>query len=101
MSGGALLLLLLLAGVLVFWLPMASLGFWPPFSSTTVIRVRSGKLFLPRGQLRGLVRDDVAEVFSSAGITSGFIAITPGSRVHFSRNIPKPVRQRLRNVLLN
>ena len=56
---------------------------------------------MKRGQLRGQIRDDLEEVLSDAGVTSGFIAITDADRVHFSRNIPAALRQRLRNVLLN
>lgn len=101
MPGGVLLLLLLaVATVVVFGLPIG-LGLVPPWNATTVIRIRAGKVVVKRGQLRGLVRDDVEEVVVGAGLTSGFIALTSEGRVHFSRNIPESIRQRLRNVLLN
>ena len=101
MSGGALLfLLLVVAAVVVFGLPIG-LGIVPPWNATTVIRIRAGKVVLKRGQLRGPVRDDVEEVVAGAGLTSGFIALTSESRACFSRNVPEATRQRLRNVLLN
>jgi len=101
MPGGVLFLLLpAIAVVVVFGLPIG-LGLVPPWNATTVIRIRAGKVVVKRGQLRGPVRDDVAEVVAGAGLTSGFIALTSESRVCFSRNIPESTRQRLRNVLLN
>ena len=101
MPGGVLLLILILAAVVVFGLPMAGLGFFPPWNATIVIRIGDGELLVKRGQVRGQVRDDVEEVLAGARVTSGFVALTPDGRVHFSRNIPEPTRQRLRNVLLN
>ena len=95
------LLLIVVVAVAVFGLPMAGFGFFPPWNATTVIRIRAGKISLKRGQLRGQIRDDLEEVLGDAGVTSGFIAITDAARVHFSRNIPEALRQRLRNVLLN
>lgn len=101
MPGGVLLFLLIVAmAVVVFGLPIG-LGLVPSWNAITVIRIRSGKVVVKRGQLRGTVRDDVAEVLAAAGVASGFVALTSDSRVHFSHNIPEPVRQRLRNVLLN
>jgi hypothetical protein len=101
MPGGVLLLLLIVAAVVVLGLPMTGLGFFPPWNATTVARVNSGKITIKRGQLRGQVRDDLEEVLNAAGVISGFIALTSENRIHFSRNIPEPIRQRLRNVLLN
>lgn len=96
-----LVLLIVVVAVAVFGLPMAGLGFFPPWNAAMVIRIRAGKMSMKRGQLRGQIRDDLEEVLSDAGVTSGFIAITDADRVHFSRNIPAALRQRLRNVLLN
>lgn len=101
MPGGILVLLVLVAaGVVVFGLPIG-LGIFPPCNATILIRIRAGKTAIKRGHLRGQVRDDLEEVLASAGVTTGFIALTSESRVHFSRNIPEAIRQRLRNVLLN
>jgi len=101
MPGGVLLLLLLaVATVVVFGLPIG-LCLVPPWNATTVIRIRAGKVSVKRGRLRGPIRDDVEEVVAGAGLTNGFIALTSEGRVCFSRNIPESTRQRLRNVLLN
>jgi len=102
MSGGVLLfLLIVVVAVAVFGLPLAGFSFLPPWNAATVVRISAGKITMKRGQLRGQIRDDLKEVLSDAGVTSGFIAITEPNRVHFSRNIPEALRQRLRNVLLN
>lgn len=101
MPGSVLLLLVMVAAVVVFGLPLAGLGFLPPLHATTVVLIRDGRLVMKRGQLRGQVRDDVAEVLAGAGVRNGFIALTAGGRVHFSRSIPRELHQRLRNVLLN
>jgi hypothetical protein len=95
-----LILVLVIVAAVVFGLPIG-LGIFPPWNATTVIRIRAGKIAMKRGQLRGQVRDDLEEVLGGAGVKSGFIALTSESRVHFSRNVPEAIRQRLRNVLLN
>ena len=87
--------------VAVFGLPVSGLGFFPPRKASTVVRIRAGRMVMQRGQLRSQVRDDVQDVLAGAGVKTGFIAITGGSQVCFSRNIPRALHQRLRNVLLN
>lgn len=96
------ILLLIALGLVALggWLAVG-LGFVPPPGAATVIRIASGRISLKRGQLRAQAREDLADVLSSAGIACGFIAMTGESRVHFSRNIPPELHQRLRNVLLN
>ena len=69
--------------------------------ASIIIRVHSGGLRVTRGKLRPHARNDVADILSEAGIVRGFIAITPDQRVSFSRHIPSPIHQRLRNVLVN
>jgi len=96
-------LILLLAIALLAvggWLA-AALGFVPSPMAETVVRLRGGKISMKRGTLRSQVRDDLAEVLTSAGVADGFICINGGGRVSFSRSIPSALHQRLRNVLLN
>ena len=76
-------------------------GFVPPPHASTLLHIRAGAVRVTRGSLRPYARQHVTEVLSEAGVSSGFIAITPGNRVAFSRQIPTAIHQRLRNVLLN
>ena len=82
------------------WLAVA-LGFVPSPMAETVVRFRAGSVSLTRGNLRGQVRDDLAEVLSAVGVANAFICVNRGRRVTFSRTIPSELHQRLRNVLLN
>ncbi|MEY4387682.1 MAG: hypothetical protein RLY20_2965 [Verrucomicrobiota bacterium] len=95
-----LLTLVVVVGV-VFGLPLAGLGLFPPLHATIVVCIRAGRLIVKRGHLRGQVLEDVAEVLASVGVTNGFIALSNSGRVYFSRTIPRSVHQRLSNVLLN
>jgi len=85
-----------LACFLAVWL-----GFVPPPHAATLIRLRNGQLHVGKGQLRSETREHVADILRDAGVSQGFIAITPQNGVAFSRRIPARVHQRLRNVLLN
>ena len=77
------------------------LGLVPPPHASTLIRIKGGRLLLRKGQLRAYAKEQVTDVLSNAGVSSGFIAILPQNSVVFSWQIPKNIRQRLRNVLLN
>ena len=85
-----------LVGFLAIWL-----GFLPPPHATTLIRIRDGTLRIRRGEMRPYAIVQVADVLREAGVSSCFIAVTPGNRVAFSRSIPSTLHQRLRNVILN
>ena len=84
------------AGLLAVWL-----GFVPPPYAATLIRIRDGELHVRRGRLHGLAREHVSEILRGAGVSRGFIAITSADWIMFSRQIPRAVHQRLRNVLFN
>jgi hypothetical protein len=77
------------------------LGLVPPPNAATLIRIKGGQIHLRKGQLRAYAKDHASEILASAGVSSGFIAITSHNSVVFSRQIPLAIRQRLRNVLLN
>jgi hypothetical protein len=76
-------------------------GFVPPPHANMLLRIRAGAIRATRGSLKPYAREHVTEILSEARVSSGFIAITPGNHVVFSRQIPTTVHQRLRNVLLN
>ena len=80
-------------------------GIWleyiPPFGATTYLRIRNGTLIIQRGQVLAHAREAASEILRSRKIMAGFIAITADKRMHFSRQVPAEIRQRLRNVLLN
>lgn len=77
------------------------LGFLPPFNATIVVRMRGGSLVFEKGRLQGNAAEHVEAILRGAGVSEGYLAITSGQRVYFSRQIPRDVHQRLRNVLLN
>lgn len=75
--------------------------FVPPPHASTLLQIRAGSVSTTRGSLRPHAREHVTEILSEVKVSRGFIAITSGNRVIFSRHIPTSVHQRLRNVLLN
>jgi hypothetical protein len=77
------------------------LGFIPPFNARVIVRMRNGSLVFEKGRLQGNASEHVEAILRAAGVSEGFVAITFGQRVYFSRQIPHEVHQRLRNVLLN
>ena len=76
-------------------------GLVPPPHATTLIRIRDGAVYVRRGRVQPHAKEHIADIMRDVGVSSGFIAITPGNWVAFSRQIPPAVHQRLRNVLLN
>ena len=93
------LLIVIVAAVL--WFAATSLGFTPPPTAKILIKIHNHHLHVTRGRLHAQSREFVTEILQQANITSGFVAITYSKRAAFSRNIPRDIRQRLRNVLLN
>ncbi len=93
-----LLIVIALAGL---WLLAMQFGLVAPPNPRILIKVHNSHLHITRGKLRAQSREFVTEILQQANITSGFIAITASKRASFSRNIPRDIRQRLRNVLLN
>ena len=79
---------------------LIAIGLTPP-GVTTLIRIGNSILELRKGQLCGYAREQVSEQLLEAKVQNGYIAITSGKRVVFSRSIPIELHQRLRNVLLN
>ena len=77
------------------------LGFVPPPHANTLIRIRKGEIHIRRGRVHSHAREHLADILREAGVSQGYIAITPENWVAFSRHIPGRIHQRLRNVLLN
>jgi hypothetical protein len=76
-------------------------GFLPPPHATTLIRIRDGMVQVRRGKVRPETKEHIADIMRDVGVADGYIAITPGNWVAFSRRIPPAIHQRLRNVVLN
>jgi len=93
--------LLLLIAVAGIWFLAMLLGFVAPLNSKILIKIHNNHLHVTRGQLRAQSREFVTDILQQANVTNGFIAITHSKRAAFSRNIPREIQQRLRNVLLN
>lgn len=70
-------------------------GFVPPPHASTLIRIRDGAVHVRRGQVRADAREHISDVLRDAGVSRGFIAITPGNWVAFSRRIPRGVSSAL------
>jgi len=77
------------------------LRFVPPPHASVIIMIHGNSLQVRRGTLRAHAREHITEILQEAAISRGFIAVTTGNRVTFSRQIPPEIHQRLRNVLLN
>ena len=78
-----------------------ALGFVPPPNASILVRVSAGSIRVVRGTLRFHAREHLADILTDAKVSKGFIAISAGNKVTFSRTIPAAIHQRLRNVLLN
>ena len=95
------MLIAILIAIVMLILAAIELGFIPPFNARIVLRMRHGSLVFEKGRLQGNASEHVEAILRSAHVSEGFVAITHGQRVYFSRQIPRDVHQRLRNVLLN
>jgi hypothetical protein len=73
----------------------------PPPNANIIVRIRGGDVHVARGKLRPHARQHVQDILAEAEVSSGFISVSPGKRVVFSRHIPVSLHQSLRNVLLN
>jgi len=93
-----LLIVIALAGV---WFLAMQLGCVAPPNAKILIKIHNNHPHVTRGQLRAQSREFVTDILQQANVAKGFIAITHSKRAAFSRNIPRDIRQRLRNVLLN
>jgi hypothetical protein len=87
---------LVAVGLLSVWL-----GLVAPPHAVTIIRFSGGRALVSRGTVTAYARDQVGDVLREAGVSSCFIAVTPGKRVAFSRKVPSSFHQRLRNIMLN
>jgi hypothetical protein len=87
---------LVVAGPLAVWL-----GLVAPPHAVTLIRFRGGRVVVSRGSVKAYAREQVGDVLREAGVSSCFIAVTPGNRAAFSRKVPSSFHQRLRNIILN
>ena len=80
---------------------LVRLGVVPPPSARLLVRVRNRALDIRRGALRAHARDNLAEILREGAVSRGFIAVTAGNKVYFSRSIAPAFHQRIRNVILN
>jgi len=95
------LLLRALVVIAICWWLLVLLGFLPPLFSRTVIRIRDGHVRIAGAALSPRAKQHLEDVVRETGLSSGFIALSKRGQVGFSRSIPKALRQRLRNILLN
>jgi hypothetical protein len=95
------MLILILIAIVTLVFAAIELGFIPPLNARIIVRMRGGSLVFEKGRLQGNASEHVEAILRGARVSEGFVAITSGQRVYFSRQIPREVHQRLRNVLLN
>jgi len=93
--------ILILMAIILLIFGAIELGFIPPFNARIIVRMRNGSLVFEKGRLQGNASEHVEAILRGAGVTEGYVAITSGHAVYFSRQIPRDIHQRLRNVLLN
>ena len=63
------------------------------------IQVKNGHAIAKKGIIRGHACSDISEVFRKQGLKTGEIWIAKDGKITFSRDVPKGIRQRLRNVV--
>lgn len=95
------MLIVILIAIVLLIFAAIELGFIPPFHAKVILRMRDGSLTFEKGRLSGNAAEHVEAILRGAHVSEGFVAMTSGQRVYFSRQIPPEVHQRLRNVLLN
>jgi hypothetical protein len=83
------------------WLLAILPGFVPPPNAKVLIKIHHGQPCITRGQLQSQRREFVADILQQGNVRRGFIAVAYSRCAAFSRNIPRDIQQRLRNVLLN
>jgi hypothetical protein len=88
-------------GIVVVALLAIELGFVAPPTASILIQVQGGAVHLARGSLSNSVLAHIDAILRDASVVEGFVAISAGRRLSFSRQIPEDARQRLRNVLFN
>jgi hypothetical protein len=93
--------IVILIAIILLIFGAIELGFIPPFNARIIVRMRNGSLVYEKGRLQGNAAEHVEAILRAAGVSEGYVAMTSGNRVYFSRQIPQDVHQRLRNVLLN
>lgn len=93
--------IVILIAIVMLIFAAVELGFIPPLNAKIIVRMCAGSLVFAKGRLQGNASEHVAAILREARVSDGFVAITSGRRVYFSRQIPPEVHQRLRNVLLN
>lgn len=76
-------------------------GFSPPPNVRLLIRIEGDNVRVTRGSVPALAQDHLAGMMMETGVTKGFIGVTPSNRIIFSRHIPPPVQQQIRNVMVN
>ena len=91
---------IVLVAILLLAVAAVQLGYVPPLTATTLIQIRNGSLTVARGQVSATTLEHIRSILRDEGVIAGYIAVT-AQRVYFSYQIPQPVHQRLRNVLLN
>src|SRR5687767_4072459 len=100
-AGARTMPIVILIAIVMLIFAAIELGVIPPFNAKILVRVREGVLVFEKGRLPANAAEHVEAILRGARVRDGFIAMTAGHRVYFSRQIPRDVHQRLRNVLLN
>jgi hypothetical protein len=90
--------------VIVIAIAAIAAGWWlldvPPAGMDTLVVVKDANVSIKRGHLRPPVLADVRALLSEAQVAKGYIGVAR-RRISFSRTIPRSLRQKLRNVILN
>ena len=93
--------IIILIAIVVLIFAAIELGFIPPPNAKVIVRMRDGSLVSEKGHLQGNASEHVEAILREARVKEGFVAMTSLQRVYFSRQIPRDIHQRVRNVLLN
>ncbi|WP_193210719.1 DUF3634 family protein [Luteolibacter marinus] len=68
-------------------------------TSALVLVIREGRLEVAKGNLPAHSRRAVEELLAGASVRDATLHTDGSGRIHFSRQVPRDLHQRLRNVL--
>jgi hypothetical protein len=70
-----------------------------PFARVKLI-VNDKGVVVAKGSIGTNAKQLIADIVRTNGVVAGFVTVSSGGKVRFSRDIPHRIRQQLRNVIL-
>ena len=96
-----LLLAAAIAAILIYHVARGGPGLRIFARDETYIAIDDGALYLRKGFVPRHAMTVLADLLRDAGISQGYIAVSPDRRVAVSWHVPPALHQKIRNVLLS